>query len=1303
MIFEQPLPERTALRRAIDQHYRADETQCVGELLSQLELDSEANSRIASTARRLVEAVRARAKGGLDAFLYEYGLSTQEGVMLMCIAEALLRIPDDETQEALIRDKISAGNWDRHIGHSDSVFVNASTWGLMLTGRVVRMHGIRGQSAGSLLRRLVARVGEPVIREAVNQAMRIMGRQFVMGRTIGEALERAKAFEKRGYRYSYDMLGEAARTMEDADRFFEAYKSAIAVIGEAAKGKGVVDGPGISVKLSALHPRYELWNERRVMDELVPRIQALARLAAERDIGLNIDAEEAARQDLSLDVTEAVSGSDELRGWNGLGVVVQAYQKRAPFVIDWFADMARRHKRRLMVRLVKGAYWDAEIKLAQELALAGYPVFTRKVNSDVCFLACARRLFAEKDAFYPQFATHNAHTMAAVLEFAGNTRDFEFQRLHGMGEELYEEVVEKADLGTPCRIYAPVGEHEDLLAYLVRRLLENGSNSSFVNRIQDEDLPVDEIIADPIAQARGHAFVPHPRIPLPRDIYGARRQNFAGLDLTDRATLEELRIAMLEAESKPWAGGPIVDGKEMGGRVRIAVSPADRERVVGHVSDAQEKDIERALKSAAGAARAWADTPVSQRAECLRKLADLMEEGTPKLMAIAVREAGKTLNDALAEVREAVDFCRYYARRAEKSCAAETRLRVPREDGRTVRLEGGGVFCCISPWNFPLAIFTGQITAALAAGNAVVAKPAEQTPLMAAAGVRLMHRAGIPPEVLHLLPGEGATVGSALVADPRVTGVCFTGSTEVAQIINRTLAKKDGPIAPLIAETGGMNAMIVDSSALPEQVTRDVVMSAFQSAGQRCSALRVLFLQEEVADRMLNMIRGAMEELCVGDPAYLSTDVGPVIDDEAQSMLEGHIRRMRGEARLIEQVKPGPGTGNGSFVSPVAFEIDRLSRLQREVFGPVLHVLRYSASQLDSVIDAINATGYGLTHGIHTRVDETRDYILSRVRAGNAYVNRNQIGAVVGVQPFGGEGLSGTGPKAGGPHYVPRFACERATIAADQLTEDLEPGGDLARHGISRRDFDSAIEAARSGGAMWSSMPVPDRAALLEQVASRLESAAEEGLAKLDTRGTAGVDLAADFIRFHAAQAESEIAQPLSLPGPTGERNELTYAARGVVACLATDGVAPLAAQLGAALAAGNSAIAWHADGRIAAQLQTIFREAGIPKAALQAVSDGSDASIKHIVSDARVNAVAFSGGHADAKAIARALADGDGPIRPLIPYAELEHRGGAPGSPLAGSPNYLHRFLLERSLSVDTTASGGNASLFSLEEAQPG
>ena len=1297
MSFETSPLQTDALRREIDVHYRADEAACVSALLAQLAITSEAQARIQDTAGRLVEEVRARSKGGIDAFLHQYGLSTQEGVMLMCIAEALLRIPDDATQEALIRDKMSAANWDAHLGKSDSVFVNASTWALMLTGRVVGLRGVKGQTAGAVLRRLVARVGEPMIREAVNQAMRIMGKQFVMGRTIGEALERAKAFERKGYRYSYDMLGEAARTMADADRFFESYRSAIAAIGRVSGGKGIYDGPGISIKLSALHPRYELWQEQRVMDELVPRMHALAVEAAKLDIGLNIDAEEAARLDISLDVIEAVSGSDELKGWDGFGVVVQAYQKRAPFVVDWLADMARRHGRRLMVRLVKGAYWDAEIKLSQELALSGYPVYTRKMNTDVAYLACARKLLDHRDLFYPQFATHNAHSIASVLEYAGDEGGFEFQRLHGMGEELYEGVVEDKRIGMPCRIYAPVGGHEDLLAYLVRRLLENGANSSFVNRIQDESLPVEAIIADPIAQVQALSYIPHPQIAQPCDLYGPGRANFAGRDLFDRATLTELAGAMATAEQGQWRAGAIVDGKEHERDLQDVLNPADRSRVVGQVSEASAEDIEQALASAQRHAADWAATPVAERAAALRRVADLMEQEAAQLMAIAVREAGKTLGDALAEVREAVDFCRYYAQRAEHDFGHPLTLRVPVDAGKEAHRQGGGVFCCISPWNFPLAIFTGQITAALVAGNAVVAKPAEQTPLIAAAGVRLMHRAGIPTGVLHLLPGDGARVGGALVADSRVSGVCFTGSTEVAQLINRTLARRDGALCPLIAETGGLNAMIVDSSALPEQVARDVVMSAFQSAGQRCSALRVLFVQEDVADKMVKMIGGAMEELNVGDPALLSTDIGPVIDDEAKGLLDKHIKRMRGEGKLLKQVKPGPSSGKGSFVGPVAFELDGLSRLKREVFGPVLHVIRFSGDEIGKVVESINATGYGLTHGIHTRVDETRDSILAQVRAGNTYVNRNQIGAVVGVQPFGGEGLSGTGPKAGGPHYLQRFVSE---VANGSKVAAADAGGEAAvSAGLSREQLVRAIEEVRGGMSAWAALPVSERSDVLERAAMALENAAQT-LGALDAQGVQGINHAAEALRFYAAQAEAELAEPTELPGPTGERNELKSPPRGLVACLAAagSGLAALAAESGAALAAGNTVLLWHEDGRVASELGRLLQAAGVPTGAVGVLTSGNDAALKDAVEDVRIDAIALAGPHGLAKAINLVLAECDGPIRPLIPFALDAHAGGAPGCPLAGSPAYLHRFVLERAVSIDTTASGGNASLFTME-----
>ncbi|HEX6143646.1 MAG TPA: bifunctional proline dehydrogenase/L-glutamate gamma-semialdehyde dehydrogenase PutA [Geminicoccaceae bacterium] len=1299
MIFEKPLPERDPLRQAIDRLYRADETGVVRDLLQELDLPAVSQERIQDHARRLVEAVRRSRKGGIDAFLHEYGLSTQEGVMLMCIAEALLRIPDDDTQEALIRDKISAANWDQHLGHSDSLFVNASTWALMLTGRVIGMHGVKGQSPGAVMRRLVARMGEPVIREAVNQAMRIMGRQFIMGRTIEGALDRADELEKRGYRYSYDMLGEAARTMRDADRFFESYRHAIRALGRASERRGVIDSPGISVKLSALHPRYEPAQEKRVMDELLPRMQALAVEAAGVGIGLNIDAEEAARLDLSLDVIDALSRAPELKGWDGFGVVVQAYQKRAPAVLDWLAEMARRDQRRLMVRLVKGAYWDTEIKLAQELALPGYPVFTRKVNTDVCYLACARKLLDARDVFYPQFATHNAHSVAAVLELAGNERDFEFQRLHGMGEELYEEVVEKGDGGVACRIYAPVGQHEDLLPYLVRRLLENGANSSFVNRIQDEDLPVDEIIADPVRKARGHSYVPNPKIPLPERLYGAERRNFRGLDLTDRAVLRDLKAAMEAAEGESWAAGPIIAGKRLDGGGRQVVSPADHTRVVGQVRDAGAKDVERALAAASDAAAAWGATPVGERAACLRRLADLMEQETPRLMAIAVREAGKTLPDAVAEVREAVDFCRYYAARAEADMAEPVRLRVGR-DAAPAWLEGGGVFCCISPWNFPLAIFTGQITAALAAGNAVIAKPAEQTPLIAAAGVELMHRAGVPGAVVQLLPGDGREVGGRLVADPRITGVCFTGSTEVAQTINRQLAARDGPVAPLIAETGGQNAMIVDSSALPEQVVQDVIMSSFQSAGQRCSALRVLFLQEDVAERMLEMLVGAMDELVVSDPALLSTDIGPVIDEEAEAMLNAHIRRMRTDGRLLRQIRPGRRTDHGTFVGPAAFEIDRLSRLQREVFGPVLHVIRYAGDRRGEVIEAINATGYGLTHGIHSRIDDVHEEIFSRIHVGNTYVNRNQIGAVVGVQPFGGEGLSGTGPKAGGPQYIRRFATQRAE-AADEVRAPAAGDGAAAaldRWKIDRAALDRALEAAAEGLAIWSATPAGQRAAALEAAAERLEWASVD-LAGLDPEGADGLMRAVDYLHVFAAQARSDLAAPTPLPGPTGERNELSHAPRGVIACLGAEGsgFAAMAAQAGAALAAGNAVLLWHHAPKVAARLADALHEAGVPEPALAAIGEGGGADLHDLLADPRLGGVAWAGPTAGARAVFRALAARDGAILPLVPFLERAPDGA--GNPLAGGPYYLHRFVHERSLSINTAAAGGNASLFAMAE----
>ena len=1011
-------PLREAVRRAA----RMDEEACVAERLDQAALPGATRKRVAAAATRLVEAVRtsAHSHGGLDAFLQEYELSNREGVILMCLAEALLRIPDADTRDRLIRDKIGDADWEEHLGHSRSFFVNASTWALMLTGRLVRL-GEDAQDVAGFVGRLIARSGEPVIREALVQAMRILGQQFVIGRTIEEALERAAEDEAMGYRHSFDMLGEAARTMADADRYCAAYERAIRAV-----SAGAAKEPGISVKLSALHPRFEPAQRGRVMRELAPRLLDLARLAKDSGVALTVDAEEADRLDLSLEVIAAVSGDPSLKDWDGFGLAVQAYQKRAAPLLEWLAMLARTQRRRFNVRLVKGAYWDSEIKRSQEGGFEDYPVFTRKASTDVSYLACARLMARDPKAFYPQFATHNAYSLAAVLEIMGSRRDFEFQRLYGMGEALYEEVVPETALGIPCRVYAPVGSHEDLLPYLVRRLLENGANTSFVNRIVDEKLPVADLVADPVAQVAALSPRRHPRIPAPRRLYGDTRLNSRGYDLADPLIRTELTERLGKFESATWRAAALVGGKDEAGPATPAHEPADRRHTVGQVTAASGAARERAVAEAAAAQEAWDGTDAAERAAMLERAADLYEANDAELMALCIREAGKTIPDAVAEVREAVDFLRYYAALGRAELGDPLTLPGPTGERNELALRGRGVFACISPWNFPLAIFTGQIAAALMAGNTVVAKPAEQTPLIACRAVRLLHEAGISAGVLHLLPGDGPGVGAPLVADARIAGVAFTGSVEAAHAINRSLAAKTGPIVPLIADTGGQNAMIVDSSALAEQVVKDALASAFQSAGQRCSALRVLYLQDEIADRVIAMLAGAMDELRIGDPGKLATDVGPVIDADALAMLRKHAARMDATARTIRKLALGPETAHGTFFAPAAYEIGGIAELPGEVFGPILHVVRYDDARLDDVIDAVNGVQYGLTCSVHSRIDTTVKHVRRRLRVGNLYANRNQIGAVVGVQPFGGEGLSGTGPKAGGPRYLHRFAVERS-------------------------------------------------------------------------------------------------------------------------------------------------------------------------------------------------------------------------------------------------------------------------------------
>jgi len=1033
-------PRPSALRDAITAAWARDEAGHVREMLDQARLPDADREAIRATATDLVRRVRARAadQGAIEAFMRQYDLGSEEGVLLMCVAEALLRIPDEETTDKLIRDKLGEADWKRHMGQSDSVLVNASTWGLMLTGHLVDLADATKRDVRGAFKRLVGRVGEPVIRLAVRQAMKIMGHQFVMGRTISEALARARKGGNAAYRYSFDMLGEAALTQQDADRYLEAYRSAIDALGGGERLADEIVAPSISVKLSALHPRYEHAKRQRVLAELAPRILDLARRAKRHGIGMTIDAEEADRLELSLDLSEAVLSDPSLAGWNGFGIVVQAYQKRAPFVIDWIADLARRLGRRIPVRLVKGAYWDSEVKRAQVEGIDGYPVFTRKPSTDVSYQACARRLLGATDAIYPMFATHNAQTIAAVHRMAqalaGGARDdaggfrYEFQKLHGMGDDLYAEVIPADRLDVPCRVYAPVGSHEDLLPYLVRRLLENGANSSFVNRITDEDVPIDDLVRDPVETVAAFDDIPHPRIPLPRALYhalGHDRDNAMGINLSNDEQLRALAEQINAAQRDDWRAGPLVPGAPAPATAAVEVSnPADRRQVIGHWQPADAAVIECAMANATAAQPDWDATPVASRAAILEHAADLLEQRMPQFMALCTREAGKTIPDGVAEVREAVDFLRYYAGQARTLVAPEA-LPGPTGETNTLQLAGRGVFACISPWNFPLAIFIGQVAAALVTGNSVLAKPAEQTTLVGFEAVKLLHEAGVPEAVLQLVPGDGATVGAALTGDARIAGVVFTGSNGTALAINRALAARDGAIGTLIAETGGQNALIADSSALPEQLVKDVMASAFTSAGQRCSAARVLFVQEDIADKVITMLAGAMAELKVGDPGQLSTDVGPVIDADALGMLDRHAERMQAEARLIAKAGLGEETEHGTYFAPRAWELKSLSQLDRENFGPALHVIRWKASELDQVIDAINSTGYGLTLGIHSRIDETVERIAARARVGNVYVNRNQVGAVVGVQPFGGQRLSGTGPKAGGPHYLPRFATEK--------------------------------------------------------------------------------------------------------------------------------------------------------------------------------------------------------------------------------------------------------------------------------------
>ncbi|WP_353140560.1 trifunctional transcriptional regulator/proline dehydrogenase/L-glutamate gamma-semialdehyde dehydrogenase [Acinetobacter pragensis] len=1229
-----PFDAKTDYEIEINRAWRRDESESVENLLAHSKIDADISDRIYQLAFDLAHSLRERksdsGKAGIvQGLLQEFSLSSQEGIALMCLAEALLRIPDKATRDLLIKDKINQGNWKEHLGQSSLMFVNAATWGLMLTGKL--METPKSNSLSSLLTGLLARSGRGIIRKAVDAAMRMMGEQFVTGETIAEALNHAEILEDKGFRYSYDMLGEAALTDHDAERYYDGYTNAIHAIGQASSEKDVYDGPGISIKLSALHPRYQRAQIERVQDELYEKVLKLAVLAKQYNIGLNIDAEESERLEISLQLLERLCFEPQLNDWKGIGFVIQAYQKRCFYVVDYVVDLAKRSQKRLMIRLVKGAYWDSEIKKAQIDGMTDYPVFTRKVHTDLSYIACAKKLLDSPEFIYPQFATHNAQTLATIYHLADPAKyyagQYEFQCLHGMGEPLYQQVVgDQKDhkLGVPCRIYAPVGNHETLLAYLVRRLLENGANTSFVNRIADKTLKIDDLIENPqqtieqAAKLEGKAGLKHPAIPYPVNLYGDKRHNSAGLDLANDQDLSELNRTAYELRQQQWQAAPMGDNLQIEAAEAttiVVLNPADHLDIVGHVTEASLDQVDLALANAEHAQPAWQNLHKNERAACLQRAADSMENSLQTLLVLLCRESGKTYANAIAEVREAVDFLRYYAAQI-----------IDLDDA--AQIEPLGTVLCISPWNFPLAIFTGQIAAALVAGNTVIAKPAEQTPLIAAQAVQMLWDAGVPKSAVQLLPGRGETVGAKLSADERVQGIMFTGSTEVAKILQKTAAQRlnrSGQSIPLIAETGGQNAMIVDSSALTEQVILDVVNSAYDSAGQRCSALRILCVQEDNAASVIAMLKGAMLQLNVGKPHLLNTDIGPVIDLEAKGLIDKHIEKMRAKGHTIHQLMRNTDSSalsQGTFVVPALIELPNLNDLEREVFGPVLHLITYKYGELNQLLDQINAKGYGLTMGLHTRIDETIQTVIAKAEVGNLYINRNIVGAVVGVQPFGGEGLSGTGPKAGGPLYAYRLMqqCSHKKLAQPFAAGKAKP---LPNHQILYEQFKQ-----------WAEKSFPQHKLQLPQA-------------------------------FCAGSS-------FELQGPTGESNQYAVLPRHRVLLLA-DQDADHIHQLLAVLSVGAQPAVLAENTFMLKYLQTMPKEIIDRIAVISKIETG------------KFDAVLLHGTKNQLLQLQKQIASRDGAI---IGITRLE-----PGQ--YDIP--LERFVIERAISINTAAAGGNASLMTM------
>lgn len=1254
----------SAIRQRIREFYRINESQALEHILPEAEVSMRARSRAWERARTMVLRIRDEQEGhgGIDALLNEFSLSTEEGIVLMCLAEALLRVPDKSTQDELIRDKLSKGQWSSHLGNSDSIFVNASAWGLMFTGNMVNYANERKAAQFGLLKKTLGRMGEPVIRRAMNIAMKIMGKQFVMGETIEDAVKRAQDKEKIGYVYSYDMLGEGARTYNDAQRYYQAYEDAIKVIGKAAKGKGPRTSPGISVKLSAIHPRYDHLKYEQVVPEIAAKLKQLCMLAKQYDIGLTVDAEESERLEISLDIIEAVFSDPDLGDWNGFGLAVQAYQKRAIFVIEWLRELSLKVNKKLMVRLVKGAYWDTEIKHSQQGGFEDFPVFTRKASTDVSYHACANRLLAYRDSIYPQFATHNAYTASVILELAGDDKEgFEFQCLHGMGDTLYDQIVKQDKI--QCRVYAPVGKHEDLLAYLVRRLLENGANSSFVNAIVDDTKAVEELLGDPVEHTQRLAKRMNTQISMPVNLYGESRANSKGHDLYDIAKTTLLAESIGRWFALHTKNLEVPPNDEVNHVVR---NPANLSEVLGyHKFDTKDEMLTK-LEAADTAFSSWSKLPVAERAEILNRTADILERHMDELIGLCIKEAGKIAQDGIDEIREAVDFCRYYAVEAQKL-------------NTTNRLVPRGVILCISPWNFPLAIFLGQVAAAIVTGNTVMAKPAEQTSLIAARAIELMHAVGLPKDVVQVIIASGPDVGDTLLPDERIQGVMFTGSTQTGSLISQTLAQREGTQVPLIAETGGQNCMIVDSTALPEQVIDDVVQSGFQSAGQRCSALRVLFIQEDVADTFISMLIGAMKTLSIGDPQWLSTDIGPVIDTKALNALTSHAEFMQGKGKLLYQCELNEDL-DGTYFAPRLYEIDNIKVLEKEVFGPCVHVVRFKGKDLDKVIEQINNTGYGLTMGVHTRIEE-RAYELAKLsRAGNVYINRNMIGAIVGVQPFGGRGLSGTGPKAGGPNYLPRLMMEKLTPELTNDSDDFADDQALVSDESAYSEVQTLMGSASKVSREWRLTTLTSRLSCVRQLLAKI--------ANVDI-----VDELADDLNKTLASARSQLLaiekllkKPQVLPGPTGESNTLHLEPRGILVTFADKEVTfeYWVLSIVTGLATGNVVISVVSDLFYdeALAFKDKFESSGAPLGVFQV------AKLKHLealLEHADIAGMIIDSNTSRTANIVQKMAARSGAILPVI-TAEY-------------NDNMIQRLLTEKTISIDTTASGGNTSLMTLSE----